>query len=179
MDNDLKEDVKRGGLFSTIVGKISEIEKFVRDHQSVAHGVIANGAANLKLFMNAAGTLTEWASGVIVKLESRSMTAAGAPTNVAYTGYGFLPSALLILTQLDGKPKWSIGIGNAATKYGVIIENNANVTLSSFFGQVETSAGNSQSFTVNSLDADGFTLRWTKTGAPAAGTAYLLVLALR
>lgn len=38
MNDMFQEDSKHGGLFSTILKKISEIERFIRDHKSVQHG---------------------------------------------------------------------------------------------------------------------------------------------
>lgn len=34
-----EEDSKRNGLFSTIVKKLNDLEKFMRDHQSVSHAL--------------------------------------------------------------------------------------------------------------------------------------------
>lgn len=40
MDNDFfKNDSKRNGMFSTLIRKISDMEKFVRDHQAIAHSL--------------------------------------------------------------------------------------------------------------------------------------------
>ena len=47
MNEMFQEDSKRGGLFSTILKKIAEIERFVRDHKSIQHAIdTVNPATN-------------------------------------------------------------------------------------------------------------------------------------
>lgn len=42
MNNNFKEDIKSDGWFSVVTRKISELERFVRDHSSIQHGVSEN-----------------------------------------------------------------------------------------------------------------------------------------
>ena len=129
---------------------------------------LAIGAANTKKFVSAAGTAPEWAVGEKIIFFTRDMAAATG--DVAYTGAGFKPSAIEIFCCIDETVAASFGVAvgtgecciatNRAGTAGVF-EPNPNVIV-----QVYVSAGNSQNAIVTSMDADGCTFTWTRTGAP-------------
>jgi hypothetical protein len=140
---------------------------------------LAKGAANAHLFMNAAATLPEWASAVKIGTFAREMDAAGAPTDVAYTGVGFKPSAIIF-------------IGTLASSFGVGLDNGTLHYVCSVFGTTPTysptpnysiaifeDAGKYQAAIVKTMDADGFTLTWTKASTPASATANVYYIAFR
>ena len=79
--------------------------------------MLTKGAANAKLFMNAAGTLPEWASGV--KIGSFTRDIAGANGNVAYTGAGFKPSVIVFIGAVGNTKYVSMGFA-AALNQGVV-----------------------------------------------------------
>ncbi len=110
---------------------------------------------------------------------TRDMTAASG--DVAYTGYGFQPTSLIIMAggSIEEGPSWGFGDVNLSEKmffkhldYTFVSNTSAIVGL----WQSYTSVG--QTAVLKSLDADGFTLTWTKTGTPSTSTATLIVLAL-
>lgn len=114
-----------------------------------------------------------------VKAETRDMTAASG--NVAYTGYGFQPTALLILIELNAASPISIGFSDSAKALGAFVFPYYGLweALAGRIISLDTASGAYQIvFTLVSYDADGFTLTWTKLGNPT-GTANLLVWALR
>ena len=110
-----------------------------------------------------------------VKKETRAMALASG--DVAYTGYGFTPTGLIIIGGVAGR-QLRCGAADSLLAEGAIGEyqndetrwdNNVVVNI----GSLSTSR---QSAIVKSYDADGFTLTWTKAGTPA-GTANLFVIA--
>jgi len=114
-----------------------------------------------------------------VKTETRDL--GDASGDVAYTGYGFQPKALIILTMRTSAigPQCSIGVADiplvplALVKY----DTTAIAIAQAFISSMYVGAAPIQQAIVKSYDADGFTLTWTKSGAEVGGV-YLLVLAL-
>lgn len=137
----------------------------------------ALGAANLKFFMNAAGTAPEWATGI--KIGRITKDTADASADEAFTGIGFKPSNVLFVFAIDGSDEFSIGVDNATLaactrRYpGGIWSLNATQSLDlvqtasiTYYGKIKT------------LDVDGFTITWVKVGAKT-GSAILMYMAFR
>ena len=135
---------------------------------------MALGTANLKAFMNAAGTAAEWANGIKVKTFSRVMTAADA--DIAYTGYGFKPSAVVIIGT------------TAATKYIMIGFCDSSLAQSAVAAYTDGSAfmvppkligahtgGGYEYGELISFDTDGFTIRWTSASPPTITTTFAII----
>lgn len=118
---------------------------------------------------------------------SRDMTAASG--SVAYTGVGFKPTMIICLGSSAPAAAYESTIGfvdeSGAGPLCLIYITIAGAFLSSVSGTLLYLAdpGNGatkfQTAALTSFDTDGFTLAWTKTGAPAANTASLLFLCLR
>jgi hypothetical protein len=150
-------------------------------------GDLLNGAANLKAFMNAAGTAPEWAAGIGLISATRDMTAAGAPTDVAYTGLGFKPSAAIFFATVPGTSMMSIGFVVPGGAQGVIDDDssggagatNWNLRSSEVIDLCQTFNSVRQDAAWKSFDTDGLTLTWTKSGSPSANTAILRILCFR
>lgn len=114
---------------------------------------------------------TRFKVGVI----TRDMTAANG--SVAYTGVGFVPKSIIFIAG-NGS---AISIGfDTVTNHGVI----------STFGTTYTDTSGNSVYIVNgsdvgqkgvlsSLDSDGFTMAWTKSGSPGAGTADVYYMAFK
>lgn len=155
-------------------------------HASVANVLtaLAIGTADYKLFTNAAGDLPEWAVGIKIGTFLRLMNAASG--NVAYAGIGFKPSLVIfsggvsggfIATYFgmdDGTLHYSVGNwGASAPGFCNVDQNNCIILL-------EDAAGTKiQRAALASLDADGFTLTWTRVGVTAAGNANIHYIAFR
>ena len=115
------------------------------------------------------------------KYESRSSQAASGA--VSYTGYGFTPSALIIIAADTSSPSaLAFGFATGTAAFGSIYQNGVagryDFTTSDFL-TMYYSSGNYQQADLTSFDADGFTLTWTKTGTPPATTTGMIVLAFR
>lgn len=111
---------------------------------------------------------------------TRDMSAANG--NVAYTGVGFKPVAIIALSQQAGDidPTWGFAdsalTGNSISGYGA----GASYAGASgvLFRLFVASGATYVDVNVVSYDSDGFTLSYTKSGSPT-GTANLKFLCLR
>lgn len=110
-----------------------------------------------------------------VKEESRSTEAAAG--DVSYSGYGFQPNCLIIAASRYNCFA-SVGLADENLTecciYQPAVDEWENASVLIFGG----TAIDNQSAILKSLDADGFTLTWTKTGSPM-GVIYFKVLALK
>ncbi|MEN6619982.1 MAG: hypothetical protein ABFD50_00305 [Smithella sp.] len=135
---------------------------------------LAAGAANLKMFMNAGATAPEWAVGIKILSITRDLTASGG--DVAYTGVGFKPSALI---AISGSSSYGISVGFAdAETPGVgILSYSGGYTTGVWL--INSSSGAATAAAIcKTTDADGFTLTWTKSGSPT-GTLPAHIICLR
>jgi len=136
------------------------------------------GAANLKQFMNAAGTAPEWAKGIKIITLTRDLAAVGAPTDVETAGVGFKPSLIRFDAAMEGDVVGSFGSCDGTEQNCI----PSLYTSGAWYGNTgrgeviyaQTGASDLQSAVWKSFDADGFTLTWTKVGTP---TGYLYIMA--
>jgi hypothetical protein len=142
------------------------------------------GAANYKLFTNAAGAAPEWGAGLNVVSTTKDLS-IGAPTDQSISGFGFKPSAVAILAAISGSVgNMSIGfIGPSGTGGGFYDYSAVAVNTNSWISMtaavlIRTDVGDYNLAALKSWDADGLTLTWTKTGNPV-GTATLVILGIR
>jgi hypothetical protein len=146
-----------------------------------ALGLLANGAANYKTFMNAAGNAPEWASGIKVVTLTRAMDAATG--SVSTTGVGFKPSLIIFISGVDSNYSGiaAIGVSDGSTHRNISNTkfNAAGDWMSQGYaiGLLEA-VGKNQTCTCT-LDADGFTLSWTRTGATAAANVTIAAICFR
>jgi len=141
---------------------------------------LAKGAANTKMFMNAAGTAPEWASGIKLGTFTRAMD--GTSGDVAYTAVGFKPSAIIFIVGHTTSAGWgSIGFSDGTLNYCQF----SNSVASTGTQLIDTSKAivllntGSQVAIVKTMDADGFTLTWTLSGNAGTSTATGIYIALR
>lgn len=145
---------------------------------AIQNGVIALNELGQQVkgsFLNISSQLTTLQANPY-KIAALSRVLSVASGNVSYTGVGFTPRLILFQTGISGGGGWaSQGQATAIDNRCLEIAINAGGTNSilyqgTFAGlQRDDIAGaNFQTFTVFSLDADGFTLAWTKVGTPTA-----------
>jgi len=109
---------------------------------------------------------------------TRAMDAATG--SVAETGVGFKPSHVIFLGSV-ATAAVSAGFGDGTLAYCV----DVSIAGTSVFGASDTiialteSANKGQSATIASLDEDGFTLAWTRTGGTASANATIYYMAMR
>jgi len=157
----------------TAAANLTDNALIVGDGGAKGVKTLALGAANLKLFMNAAGTANEYASGIYLIEATRDLAAETG--DVSYTGVGFAPShvAALLIPPSGGTNIISIGFGSASSATGFSVKEGAagEFVPNSDFGADTllsgyTGVGNYQIAAIKSMDADGLTLTWTLTGSP-------------
>lgn len=133
----------------------------------------ALGAANLGLFVDAAGTGVEWARGIKIVNSTRDIATASGTQ--AITGAGFKPAGCIIFATVSGGVVSSYGVDDGTTRASFRL-NPTNLwytdTATSIYLITATGPENSATAVVSSLDADGVTLTWTKNATPT-GTASL------
>lgn len=96
----------------------------------------------------------------------------------AVTGVGFAPEVVIFFAGEDASDEFSVGFDDGTNKgsFGLNAGNYRVITTHSIYDyQV---AGALYQGKVNSMDSDGFTIGWTKTGSPI-GTLTVLYLALK
>jgi len=140
---------------------------------------LAIGAANTKRFVNADGDGQDWAVGI--KNGSISRDTATATGTQAITGVGFKPSAVIFIAVVPGTSEVSIGFDNGTINdciynyYSTAPGDWYGGAFSIFLSQTDPINYGGM---ISSLDADGFTISWTKTGAKT-GTATIQYIAFR
>ena len=145
---------------------------------------LAKGTATQFLRMNSGATAPEWVNGStnVSKLQSHTRDMTAASGDVAYTSYGFQPSAIIIFACVAAnRLELSFGFGDDDLGEMCIAQEGTGGAFGAQTAQIVylyEAAGKSQGAVLKTLDADGFTLTWTKTGTTSAGTANLIVLAL-
>lgn len=107
---------------------------------------------------------------------SRAMnTATGTQ---AITGVGFTPTVVIFFSNNDATYQFSWGMDNVTLPQCIYQSGATGSSSGGASIALLDGAGNNQTAKITSLDADGFTLTWTKTGAPA-GTAFIYALCLK
>jgi len=124
-----------------------------------------------------ATTLKPQAMNATTRLASKRITgsrdATAASGNVAYTGVGFTPTSIIVVAAISSGTACCTGQVDS-TKDGYCISAASGtlwIPYPSFVLLYPNADGNFQLATVNSFDADGFTLAWTKSGTPTGTIA--------
>lgn len=112
---------------------------------------------------------------------SRDITAATGSQTVS--GVGFQPRAIIILATCDGNTRGaSWGLSDGLKSYCMSwqgIDAYQQITTSYLIQVLESGGTPGQYATIGNFNSDGFSLNWTKVGAPGAGTLEYIYLALR
>ncbi len=136
---------------------------------------LASEAGGLLFKALVIGDMFYSASRYSVVAGSRDLTAGAG--DVAYTGAGFKPTAIILLAAEAGAAEWSIGIAKGTTENCLYAPAGGGVTIAP--GYIATAYETTyQQAIVKSMDADGCTLTWSKSGTPS-GTFVLYFLYLR
>jgi hypothetical protein len=136
---------------------------------------VASGAAAYELFTPTASSLS-----VFVGAFTRDQSTASGTQSV--TGIGFQPKAIIFLAAQNAVAgEMSFGFGDASNDKVVADNNNATAAtwvLDNAVIQVKESGADTNTGTLDSLDADGFTIAWVKTSTPT-GTTTIQFLAIK
>jgi len=164
-------------------GEPSSIASFLDNTAGGTDGLTTKAPTSNVLYDHAATVLNAHGVGALgfrlnskVKVHSRDLTAVTA--DIAYTGAGFQPSAILLLAAIPGGIAWSIGFSDSAKSGQCIYQYVGSVVgQSGYLGVVYPASAAYQTVVVKSYDADGCTLTWTKVNSPT-GTAYFILVYL-
>jgi microcystin-dependent protein len=132
---------------------------------------ITKGAADLKFFMNSAGSAAEWAKGI--KICSSTFSTTTGTGDVSYTGAGFKPSLVRVICNIDSTSKQCVGYYDGTTNRG--LTDNMNVSADTYVANTSSlgilfhDSTNYHLVAGKSLDSDGCTLTWTKVNSPTGG----------
>ena len=120
------------------------------------------------------------ASTARFKIIAATKDMAAATADVAYTGVGFKPAAVVAIAAINGTMQYSIGILDASSTTAQIgnAQASTNVSVDTSLLAVWAAGGGAQTGTLKSLDSDGFTMTWTKYLSPT-GTVTLKFLCFR
>ena len=141
-------------------------------------GYVSGVTSAIQTQLNAKGTGDVSYANTRFYLGSLSRDTSAASDSVAYTGVGFAPKAVLFFGAVAGTTKVSWGMSNASTDQAIARVGSNYDTYSSQAIVSFDSAGNETNGQLTSLDSDGFTISWTKTGAPS-GTMTVFYMAFR
>jgi len=173
----ISKNITRENLFKQLaLGSDADGDMYYRASSLLAR--LAKGTANHKLFMNAAGTAPEWASGIAIISSTRLMDAATG--DVAYTGAGFKPSHVIVFANVATTTMacWGMASGTPSDE-SIHYNYDGIVNHGGVFIYLNEASGKRQTAVMKTMDADGFTLTWTLTGATTSATASLYFLCLR
>ena len=114
-------------------------------------------------------------AGGDVYVSSFSRDVSTATGTQAVTGVGFTPTSIEVFAAIGGTVKASWGMSDGTTDKCIYQNNNGGTDFISNQSQlirvVTVDAGTMYSGTLDSFDADGFTISWTKTGSPTGTVA--------
>ena len=135
-------------------------------------------SASSSTFWRGDGTWVAAGGRVYVGSVPRSVTSASS--NQSVTGLGFQPTGIAAFTSIGGTDAASWGVDDGTTAK-CIYQNNAGTDLisnQSTLARMVTGTDGSTMYNgvIDSFDADGFTVAWTKTGTPT-GDLYMNYIA--
>ena len=145
---------------------------------------VSNGPTNdyfLQAQSGEGGGLTWAAAGASVKVGTFTRDTATASGNQAITGVGFTPKALLFMGGQASSAEIGFGLSDGTNEQDLYDRHNIAADTWAIgngrpltFVQAENV---DYSGTIASLDADGFTITWTRAGTPT-GTLTIMYLAI-
>lgn len=113
-------------------------------------------------------------SGVLIspsyKFGTFSRAASADTADISYSGLGGTPKFVFFLSAISGQQQACIGIDKSDERVGLYNSDmavneswtrSANVSIVAHFG-----ASGYQTGKIKTLDVDGFTITWTKSGTP-------------
>lgn len=140
---------------------------------------LALGSANLKQFMNAAGTALEWASGQKAMTWTRDLSTGN--NSVSYTGVGFKGNSMILFAGVDNVVSLSLGLVVGSTKYSfcTLLPDGKTVDLGTLLARFyPADIYNFVEASFVSWDDDGFTISYSKSNSPT-GTAIFKAIIFR
>ena len=118
----------------------------------------------------------------VTSIGSFTRDSTSASGTQAVTGVGFAPQTVIFFGNDDGDKGASWGFDRSSTRMNLLDNSSATAdtyTINSTNSiSDQESAGNTYVGKITSMDSDGFTITWTKTGSPS-GDITVKYLAMR
>ena len=115
---------------------------------------------------------------VVSNIVTFTRTASAGSGAQAITGAGFQPTAIIVLALNNGNEEVSWGLGdddnNEADIFSTTSANYSRGDVNII--QLSNASGNDMVAVLTSLDADGFTVTWTKSGSGLDASVKVLCL---
>ena len=151
----------------------------------VAYGtgtaIAVNSAGTSGYFLKSNGaSAPSWVSapaGVSVSTGSFTRDITTASGSQAITGVGFVPKAVMFTMSAGGSARFSDGFDTQTARGSTYTNGSATFNADARSIIVFTDGSNFQVAQIATMDSDGFTLTWTKTGSPT-GSATIKYLAI-
>jgi hypothetical protein len=106
--------------------------------------------------------------------------------NIAFTGFGFKPSAIFSLAKTNNTAVQTIGFEDSVGRGGDVFQNDASVCIggigtagSSNLGDARRTLNNGITWDLVSFDVDGFTISFAVVGSPPAFNASIAYIVFR
>lgn len=117
-------------------------------------------------------------SPVLSNIVTFTRTASAGSGAQALTGAGMAPTALIVLAVNNGSEEVSWGLGDDdANEADIFSTTSANYSRGDTnIIQLSNASGNDMVAVLTSLDADGFTVTWTKSGSGLDASVKVLCL---
>lgn len=162
--------------YEQILGVVTTAGDLLQASAAGALARLAIGAAGTRL--HSTGTAAEW-QGTWFKAGAFTRDTSLASGNVAYTGVGFKPKAIIFLNGLASPNEGaSVGLDDGTTPGGLYHIVSSGWISAAGESIVINNGVDAQQGHILTFDADGFTLAWTKVASPT-GTISIRYLALR
>lgn len=130
---------------------------------------LAAGTSGDLLMTQGTGANPAWATRPRFKVGDISHDISLTGTQVV-TGIGFKPKHVSLLANINGEAKSSHGFSDGTTHRSMFTQNGTTWSQGANAIALWTDGTTFATANVNSLDSDGFSLVWAKTGSPT-GTA--------
>lgn len=116
--------------------------------------------------------LSQPVSALRVKMINSLKDVSDASGDESFTGVGFTPKVVIAFSALSAATEHAmLGIADSdLANYLLYLNGSAWESTVTKFLNLWVSSGNYQEAIIKSMDSDGFTVTWTKTGTPTGAS---------
>ena len=169
------------GLAKRTIGSIGSL--FIRNQFNAEPDWLAPGTSGTFLRSKGTGVNPAWENTTVsVALGSFTRDTTLASGTQAVTGVGFQPTVIIFFATQTSSRETSWGFDNDTTNLAIF--DDGGVSAGTYNASSANSIYDNESSgvgyvgNINTLDSDGFTINWTKSGSPT-GTLTVYYLAIR
>lgn len=137
-------------------------------------GIIRRGASLKNTTAQYVATTLDYKDYHLAQITKNMADASGSQS---YTGFGFKPRCVLAFASVNNQAN-GLSVGGVVFNVGealAALTYNAEGSVPLAFVEITTGAGNSYTGQIASLDNDGITINWTRTGTPSNSITVTLI----